>query len=393
MRGARSPFRPRPSRWRGPVELLSFTLYFLCAVLLVLSRIGHGLLVNVRDDFVDLSAPLLEAVSMPAILSRHALERARSYAGAFAEIDRLKAENEELKQWEWRAKSLENKVEHLRLLLNAVDEPALHYVTGSVIADARGPFLRSALINLGRDNGVRIGYAVINGDGLVGRTVDAGASVARVLLLNDLNSRIPVLVGPAGVRALASGDNSAELRLDFLPDGAKLYPGDEVYTSGSDGVLPRGLYVGVVSGSLGAYRVRPHAELSSLDVVSVLFFDTPTLTTTDPPVLPDPRALSAAPEATPAVAAAPSPTAARTPTVASPPSATEQTPAVASPLPPAPEQIPAVAAAPPPGPERTPTVASSPPPIVSNEVAPIETVKQTVGGSEGTASVEAQTQQ
>jgi rod shape-determining protein MreC len=379
MRGARSPFRPRPSRWRGPVELLSFTLYFLCAVLLVLSRIGHGLLVNVRDDFVDLSAPLLEAASMPAILGRHALERARSYAGAFAEIDRLKAENEELKQWEWRAKSLENKVEHLRLLLNAVDEPALHYVTGSVIADARGPFLRSALINLGRDNGVRIGYAVINGDGLIGRTVDAGASVARVLLLNDLNSRIPVLVGPAGVRALASGDNSAELRLDFLPDGAKLYPGDEVYTSGSDGVLPRGLHVGVVSGSPGAYRVRPHAELSSLDAVSVLFFDTPTLTTTDPPVLPDPRSLSAAPEATPAVAAAPSPTAAQTPAVASPPSATDQTPAVA--------------AAPPPAPEQTLTIASPPPPIVSSEVAPVETVKQTVGGSEGTASVEAQTQQ
>src|SRR6187551_380464 len=246
MRGARSPFRPRPSRWRGPVELLSFTLYFLCAVLLVLSRIGHGLLVNVRDDFVDLSAPLLEAASMPAILGRHALEHARSYAGAFAEIDRLKAENEELKQWEWRAKSLENKVEHLRLLLNAVDEPALHYVTGSVIADARGPFLRSALINLGRDNGVRIGYAVINGDGLIGRTVDAGASVARVLLLNDLNSRIPVLVGPAGVRALASGDNSA--------------------------------------------------ELNSLDVVSVLFFDTPALTRTDPPGVPVARALSPAPE-------------------------------------------------------------------------------------------------
>src|SRR5262245_29528668 len=299
MRGARSPFRPRPSRWRGPVELLSFTLYFLCAVLLVLSRIGHGLLVNVRDDFVDLSAPLLEAASMPAILGRHALERARSYTGAFAEIERLKAENDELKQWEWRAKSLENKVEHLRLLLNAVDEPALHYVTGSVIADARGPFLRSALINLGRNNGVRIGYAVINGDGLIGRTVDAGASVSRVLLLNDLNSRIPVLVGPAGVRALASGDNSAELRLDFLPDGTQLYTGDEVYTSRSDGVLPRGLHVGVVTGSHGAYRVRPHAGLSSLDVVSVLFFDTPTLVTTDPPRIADPRALSAKPEETP----------------------------------------------------------------------------------------------
>jgi rod shape-determining protein MreC len=115
-------------------------------------------------------------------------------------------------------------------------------------------------------------------------------------LLNDLNSRIPVLVGSGGVRGLASGDNSAELKLDFLPDGASLYTGDEVYTSGSDGVLPRGLRVGVVTGSAGAFKVRPHAELSSLDVVSVLFFDTPALTRTDPPAVPVARALSPVPE-------------------------------------------------------------------------------------------------
>jgi rod shape-determining protein MreC len=298
MRGRSSPFKPRPRRsWRAPGELLNFTLYFLCAVLLVLSRIGHDAVVDVRDRFVDLTAPLLEAASAPAIMGRQALARARSYIGLAGEIDRLMAENEQLKQWEWRAKLLERNVAHLRSLVNAVDEPALHFITGSVIADARGPFLRSALINLGRDNGVRIGYAVINGDGLIGRTVDAGASVARVLLLNDLNSRIPVLVGPAGVRALATGDNGAELRLDFLPDGASLYPGDEVYTSGSDGVLPRGLRVGVVTGSQGAFKVRPHAELSTLDVVSVLFFDAPALTSTDPPAVSAERALSPTPDA------------------------------------------------------------------------------------------------
>jgi rod shape-determining protein MreC len=97
------------------------------------------------------------------------------------------------------------------------------------------------------------------------------------------------------VRALASGDNGAEPRLEFLPDGAKLYPGDEVYTSGSDGVLPRGLRVGRVTGSPGAFKVRPHAELSSLDVVSVLYFDTPALTRTDPPPVTAERALSPLP--------------------------------------------------------------------------------------------------
>ncbi len=296
MRERGSPLfrRHRPS-WRAPVELLSFGLYFLCAVLLVLSRIGHGVIADARDGLVDLTAPLLEVASLPAIEARRAMERAQLYASAFKEVDRLKKENEELKQWEWRTKLLERKVSHLRSLLNAVEEPALVYATGRVIADARGPFVRSALINLGRQDGLRIGYAVINGDGLVGRTVDAGGSVARVLLLNDLNSRIPVLAGPAGLRGLASGDNSAELQLDFLPEGSALYAGDEVYTSGSDGVLPRGLRVGVVTGTPGAFKVRPYAELNSLDAVSVLFFDTPALTRADPPEAESAGALSAVP--------------------------------------------------------------------------------------------------
>jgi rod shape-determining protein MreC len=175
--------------------LLNFTLIFVCIVLLVLSRIGHGPLTETRDTLVDLAAPLLEATSTPVIMARHGAARVTSYVGSFSEIDRLKAENEQLKHWEWRAKLAERNVAQLRALLNAVDEPALHFASGNVIADARGPFLQSALINLGRDQGLRVGYAVINGDGLVGRTIDAGTSVARILLINDLNSRIPVLVG------------------------------------------------------------------------------------------------------------------------------------------------------------------------------------------------------
>lgn len=287
----RSPslFQRHRASWSAPVELLSFGLYFLCAVLLVLSRIGHGVLEDARDELVDLSAPFLELASVPAIEARRAVERVRLHArvhhDAVQEIDRLTEENEELKQWRWRTQLLERKVAHLRKLLHAAEEPALVYATGRVIADARGPFVRSALVNLGRQDGLRIGYAVINGDGLVGRTVEAGDNVARVLLLNDLNSRIPVLVGPRGARALALGDNSPVLQLGFLRDGAQIEAGDEVYTSGSDGVLPRGLRVGVVVGEPGAYRIRPFAELNALDAVSVLFFDAPALKRTDPAVI------------------------------------------------------------------------------------------------------------
>jgi cell shape-determining protein MreC len=85
--------------------------------------------------------------------------------------------------------------------------------------------------------------------------------------------------------------------LEFLADGASLYAGDEVYTSGSDGVLPRGLRVGTVTGASGAFKVRPHVEFSSLDAVSVVFFDSPALVSVDPPRAISPKPLSSVPTA------------------------------------------------------------------------------------------------
>lgn len=131
------------------------------------------------------------------------------------------------------------------------------------------------LINLGRKQGIRDGYAVIDGDGFIGRVVHSGDKAARAILVNDLNSRIPVVVGPAAVRGVLIGDNSSEPKLEFLPNSAAVYAGDSVSTSGHGGMLPRGLQIGVVAGSDKPYRVRTHASLGDLEFVSVLFYDSP----------------------------------------------------------------------------------------------------------------------
>ena len=140
------------------------------------------------------------------------------------------------------------------------------------------------LVNVGRQQGVKAGYAVINGDGLVGRTVHVGENASRVILLNDLNSRIPVLVGPSAVRGVLVGDNTDQPRLEFLPESSGVFEGDEVYTSGHAGLLPRGIRIGAVaSDRTSGYRVRTLATLSELEFVSILFFDSPLVVATDTP--------------------------------------------------------------------------------------------------------------
>ncbi len=276
MRSRKSANKPY-GRKKAPIGgWLLFTLYFVCLILLIFSRLENNHIRDVRGLFADLASPVLQAASQPAIYARRSKEQLVDYLDLFHELDRLKEENQKMKHYQWQAQRLERRLTQLRALLNAVEEPALKYTTGHVIADARGPFARSVLINIGSTQGSREGYAVINGDGFVGRVVHSGKNASRAILVNDLNSRIPVLVGPAAVRAVLVGDNSANPRLEFLPNSASVFEGDEVSTSGHGGLLPRGLRIGlVVPGKDKEYRVHPHATLSELEYVSVLFFDSP----------------------------------------------------------------------------------------------------------------------
>ena len=286
MRSRNSANKPYGRKKAPTGGWVLFTLYFVCLTLLIFSRLENNQIRDMRGLFTDLVSPVLQAASQPAIYARKSKEQLVDYLDLFHELDRLKEENQKMKHYQWQAQRLERRLAHMRKLLNAVEEPALKYATGHVIADARGPFSRSVLINIGRIQGSREGYAVINGDGFVGRVVHSGENASRAILVNDLNSRIPVLVGPAAVRAVLVGDNSAKPRLEFLPNSAAVFEGDEVSTSGHGGLLPRGLQIGmVVPDSTKGYRVRPHATLGELEYVSVLFFDSPVVVARDAPPL------------------------------------------------------------------------------------------------------------
>jgi rod shape-determining protein MreC len=108
--------------------------------------------------------------------------------------------------------------------------------------------------------------------------VEAGRRASRILLLTDLNSRVPVVVESSRYRAILEGDNSDALRLGFLPDTGEVRVGDRIVTSGHGGLFPAGLPVGIVTELAGdAAVVTPHVRLDRVEYVQVLLFDFPTL--------------------------------------------------------------------------------------------------------------------
>jgi rod shape-determining protein MreC len=268
----------RRKRASGLVRLVMLlTLIFASAVLLVLERVDHRWVHVLRTASFGVISPILEQASEPALYVQHLRRRFSEYVDQAAEIERLKAENQQLQQWQWKAKQLETESQEYRKLLLAVDDSSYSFATGRVIADGRSPFVRSALINIGRAQGVTNGYAVVNSEGFVGRVLEAGEHSARVLVFTDINSRIPVEIGGDRVRAIMRGDGDNRPVIEFAPADKAILAGDEVLTSGQDGLLPRGLPIGSIIKADHVFKVVPRVDLDRVDFASVLFYAAPGL--------------------------------------------------------------------------------------------------------------------
>ena len=246
-------------------------LVLLSAAIIILGKTDQVVFDSLRSSVADGVAPVLEAMSQPLNAIGNVVDRTKMVVATYQENVRLEAENEKLLHWQQAALNLDAENQQLRSLLKAVPKTSLSYVTARVIANSGGAFVRMILINAGSDDRVSRGQAAITGEGLVGRLTEVGHRASRVLLITDLNSRIPVTIEGARMPAVLAGDNSERPRLLYLPSAEAVKVGDRIVTSGEGGVFPPGLPVGVVSSVDGTGpRVEPYVELSQLGYVLVV---------------------------------------------------------------------------------------------------------------------------
>ncbi|HZD26286.1 MAG TPA: rod shape-determining protein MreC [Alphaproteobacteria bacterium] len=253
-------------------------LLIAAASLLVLGKTRQDAISHLRTLAIDTLAPVLDAASRPVDATRQGIAEVRHFLFTYQENRRLREDISRLAQWQQIARKLEQENDLLRAKLNVVPAPRLSYISARVIADSGGPFVKTLLVNAGRNDGVKRGQAVVTAAGLAGRVVEVGRSAARLLLLTDLNSRVPVVVESSRYRGILAGDNSGRPRLIFLPASAKVGAGDRIVTSGHGGVFPPGLPVGTVSSVIdGKIRVEPFVDWDRIEYVSILRYDLPGL--------------------------------------------------------------------------------------------------------------------
>ena len=111
----------------------------------------------------------------------------------------------------------------------------------------------------------------MTGEGLVGRVMQAGRFSSRVLLITDINSRLPVLVGDSGTRAIMAGDNTMRPHLLYLGSRSAAVPGDKIVTAGDAEAFPPGLPIGqVASVNDGLVEVEPFVVRDKIQHVRVV---------------------------------------------------------------------------------------------------------------------------
>jgi rod shape-determining protein MreC len=251
--------------------LAKLTLPVLIAAAFGLLLVGKAdalLAERARMALADALAPIYGALAEPMARVQSSIDNAGQMATLYEDNTRLREENERLRKWQSVALALDAENTTLKANLQWIPDPVANFVTARVVADAGGVYARAVLLSTGPNHTIAKGQIALDDRGLVGRVTEIGARSARVLLITDMNSRVPVTLENSRARAMLMGTNGARPRLMHWPEGVVPVEGERVVTSAEANAFPAGLPVGTVRfNANNVPEVEPDSRLDRLEVV------------------------------------------------------------------------------------------------------------------------------
>ena len=207
--------------------------------------------------------------SLPAEGLSSIVEISAKHIKIYNEYDQLKEENNLLKSNISQTDYLKLENKQLRKLIEEDAETKDNFISARVMLDKKSPYLNSFIINSGSNKKIKNGMAVLDGKNFIGRIVDVNFFSSRVLLISDLNSKVPIIVEPSGSHAILSGRGSKNARLDYLPENHQVKDGDIVYTSGKEGIFKPGTPIGEVKLAKDTSEVLFFSDLNQISFVNI----------------------------------------------------------------------------------------------------------------------------
>ncbi len=257
-------YSPPPLFRQGPSALARLVFFVVLALALLISDARFSTLEIVRGVLGAGLYPLQRAALVPRDLFMGAADLAVSSTTLRSENDRLRAKNLQLSQQANLAAALGAENNHLRALLELSQRSSTQSTPAEIEYDTRDPFTQKIVIGRGSQQGVTDGSPVVNEDGVIGQVTRVFPLQSEVTLLTDKDQAVPVQIVRTGLRSVIYGTPKGDsLDLRFVPISADVLAGDELVTSGLDGVYPPGLPVAKV------VRVDKQADTAFARVICV----------------------------------------------------------------------------------------------------------------------------
>lgn len=263
----------RLKKLKAQVKLFAPVLFLIIA----LGLIGIGVsknpyMVRIKNATVDAIIPVVHVIGAPVRWGKSAIGGIRDILTVYSQNKQLREENQLLIGWKNTALKLAADKKELEKALNYVPSKEVSYLTARIMADTGGTFARTLIVQAGSENGLKKGAVAVFPEGMLGRIVEVGTSVSRLLELTDYTSRIPVMVGDERFLCILTGDNTDYPKLISIPEGAEISVGDRVITSGHAGVFPSGIAIGTVISVDGEISVQPYVNAKTNEFVRLVDF-------------------------------------------------------------------------------------------------------------------------
>lgn len=265
------------SHLRRTVKKFAIVLLFVVVfAFMLLNKTDNALIEKTSTTAGEIIAPLTEIFVLPASLTLDGYDYLRSLRKIDEENQQLRAENRRLIMANAKNRALEIENRILSEMLNYVAPPEADFVTAKVVAEEGTAFAHSLTVYIGGGRKVSKGQVVISDKGVIGRVEEAGVRYAKIALINNINSKISVMIEESRIRGMMVGQNDVWPELVFLPLDAKINVGDKVITSGIGGVFPAGLPVGTVASiNKNGIKIKPANDLSRLEYVMIVDYKLP----------------------------------------------------------------------------------------------------------------------
>jgi len=218
-------------------------LIFLSLIFLILGRIDFKAINYVKISIKEIVYRSSFVVSVPENYLKKTYQAIQSHFVIYDDYFEMKSEIKELKQQKTLDKFVVQENERLKKIIDDYLEESEVQVA-KIIIDKDSPFLRSLIVNKGSKNNIKLGMAVLDGSYLIGKVIEVNYLTSRILLLSDLNSKIPVIIEPGSFQSILSGTGRNHGIIQYFKESYSIEEGNTVYTSGAGGLFKAGIPIG-----------------------------------------------------------------------------------------------------------------------------------------------------